>query len=46
MIKKEKNTRKSSMPSFSLGLGLGLTQEFQEGDESNEDEHMKKKNKR
>ncbi|CAI9294175.1 unnamed protein product [Lactuca saligna] len=31
------------MPSFSLGLGLGLTQEFQEGDESSEDEHMKKK---
>ncbi|CAH1438692.1 unnamed protein product [Lactuca virosa] len=30
------------MPSFSLGLGLGLTQEFQEGDESSEDEHMKK----
>ncbi|CAI9284293.1 unnamed protein product [Lactuca saligna] len=29
------------MPSFSLGLGLGLTQEFQEGDESSEDEHMK-----
>ncbi|CAH1440865.1 unnamed protein product [Lactuca virosa] len=30
------------MPSFSLGLGLGLTQEFQEGDESSEDEPMKK----
>ncbi|CAH1414561.1 unnamed protein product [Lactuca virosa] len=30
------------MPSFSLGLGLGLTQKFQEGDESSEDEHMKK----
>ncbi|CAH1432863.1 unnamed protein product [Lactuca virosa] len=40
--KKKKNTRKSSMPSFSLGLGLGLTQEFHEGDESSEDEHMKK----
>ncbi|CAH1436213.1 unnamed protein product [Lactuca virosa] len=33
------------MPSFSLGLGLGLTQEFQEGDESSEDEQEKKERK-
>ncbi|CAH1422005.1 unnamed protein product [Lactuca virosa] len=33
------------MPSFSLGLGLGLTQEFQEGDVSSEDEQEKKERK-
>ncbi|CAH1430765.1 unnamed protein product [Lactuca virosa] len=33
------------MPSFSLGRGLGLTQEFQEGDESSEDEQEKKERK-
>ncbi|CAH1413209.1 unnamed protein product [Lactuca virosa] len=33
------------MPSFSLGLGLGLTQELQEGDERNENEQEKKERK-